>query len=92
MSPVVKIIIVFVAVVFSLKLKSPLGVSLFAGSIVLGLWLGMPLDALGCSVLVGLFDPPNLVLLLIVALIIMLSAVMQETKQLRKLVAEVLMQ
>jgi len=89
MSPVAKIVIVFLAVVFSLKLKSPLGVSLFAGSIVLGLWLGMPLDALGYSVLVGVFDPPNLVLLLIVIMIVLLSAVMQETKQLRKLVAAI---
>ncbi len=89
MSPVAKIIIVFLAVVFSLKLRSPLGVSLFAGSIVLGLWLEMSLDALGYSILVGVFDPPNLVLLLIVVMIVLLSAIMQETKQLRKLVAAV---
>ncbi|MBN1593840.1 MAG: DUF401 family protein [Candidatus Coatesbacteria bacterium] len=89
MSSVTKIIIIFVAVVFSLKVKSPLGVSLFVGSIALGLWLGMPLDALGFSLVAGVFDPPNLVLLLIIAEIILLSAVMQETKQLRKMVAAV---
>ncbi|HUT02301.1 MAG TPA: DUF401 family protein [bacterium] len=89
MSPVAKIVFVFFAVIFSLKLKSPLGVSLFAGSIALGLWLGMPLGALGRSTLVGMFDLPNVMLLLIVLLIVLFSAVLQETKQLRKLVAAV---
>ena len=89
MSPVAKIVFVFLAVIFSLKLKSPLGASLFAGSIALGLWLGMPVAALGRSTLVGVIDLPNLMLLLIVLLIVLFSAVLQETKQLRKLVAAV---
>ncbi|RLC47045.1 MAG: hypothetical protein DRH70_04225 [Candidatus Coatesbacteria bacterium] len=89
MSPIVKIVLVFFAVIFSLKLKSPLGLSLFAGSLALGLWLGMPLGALGRSTWAGVFDLPNLMLLLIVLLIVLFSAVLQETKQLSKLVAAV---
>jgi len=89
MPAVLKIIIVFAVVVISLKLKSPLGASLFAGAIALGLWLGMPLNMLGKSVLFGVTDPPNLVLLVIVLQIVLFSAILSETKQLRKMVAAV---
>lgn len=89
MSPVLKIIIVFVAVIVSLKLKSPLGISLFLGSIVLGLWMGMSVEAIGHSILTGITLTPNLLLLVIVVQIVLLSAVLQETKQLRKMVAAV---
>ena len=89
MPALLKIGVVFMAVVVSLKFKCPLGVSLLIGSIVLGLWFGMPAGSLVGSLVIGVLSVKSLLLLLIIGMIMTFSAVLAETKQLWEMVSAV---
>jgi uncharacterized protein len=83
---VVRVLVTFLIVV-ALSRRLPLWLSLLLGSAVIGTWFGMPPLAQGRAALAAALDPRTLSLVATVGLILVLSRLMDQTGQLRRMAA-----
>jgi hypothetical protein len=72
--------------VLVLSRKLPLFVCLFAGTVVLGIWMKMPLVDVGISILRESTSADTLLLAVVIILILVLSGFLKETGQLERIV------
>jgi hypothetical protein len=82
-----KVLIVFVLVVATLKFRVPLGLGMLCGGIAVGLWFRMSPLATIRSIALSFVDETTVTLMLIIALILLLSQSMAETGQLSRIVS-----
>jgi hypothetical protein len=85
-SPLLRVIASFIVILVLSRTKLSLGVAMFAGAVSLGLTFGMRGLSLPRGIWRGASDPGTLVLIFVVAMIIMLSNVLQSSGQLKRIV------
>lgn len=82
---IIKILFIFI-LILSLNKKFSLGVSLFSGALVLCMWLGFDFSFFIKSIFLSLKDVNTISLILIVAFILILSAIMRDYGQIQRMV------
>jgi len=82
---IVRILLVFVAILLAIRLKLSLGNAFLLGSILLGFLFGFSTRPILSSMVKSIIDPKTLSLALIVSLILVLSNSMEITGQMRRM-------
>src|SRR4030042_4650929 len=77
MPALVKVLVIFPAIVIFNRLKLDLGLSIFAGAILMGLWFHMGIWATGVVILKSLVEPMTLTITLLVVLILSMNRMME---------------
>jgi integral membrane protein (TIGR00529 family) len=85
LSPLIKLLAIFIFVIVLIRKRLSLGIALSAGSILLGLWFRLAPWQIGSSVIGSLTASRTLVLLLVVTLILILSHAMEKAGQMKRL-------
>ncbi len=86
-SPLIKLLTIFILIIVLIKQRLSLGTALTAGSILLGLWFNLPLLQIGVSVFRSLVAYRTVTLCVVIALILVLSHSMEKTGQMKRLLA-----
>ena len=84
-SPLIKLVAIFIFVIVLIRKRLSLGVALSAGSILLGLWFRLSPLQIGSSMIGSLTASRTCVLLVVVTLILILSHAMEKTGQMKRL-------
>ncbi len=84
-SPLIKVILVFLLVIILIRKRFSVGTALIVGSILLGLWFRLSPLRIGSSMIGSLIATRTVMLLLVVTLILILSHAMEETGQMKRL-------
>ena len=82
----IKIFVVFMLILVLNRLRLHLGLSLLAGSFVLGAWMGLGLSAVSKITIFCIFNMQALSLAVIVGLIMVMSKIMEDSGQMTRLV------
>jgi len=83
---VVKIFVVFSLILILNRIRLHLSLALLAGSLVLGMWMGLGLSDLGKIVFSSIISLQTLSLVMIVGLIMVMSRIMEDSGQMARLV------
>lgn len=86
--PLVKILFVFACMLLGIKFRLGIGLSILGGSVLTGLLFGIPADIWFSIAVKALLDFNLILLALIVTLIMMLSRILENTGQSRRLMNE----
>lgn len=84
-SPVIKLVAVFILVILLIKKKFSLGTALAAGSVLLGLWFNLSPLQIGASLFHSLIAYRTVILCAVVTLILVLSHSMEQTGQMKRI-------
>jgi len=84
-SPIIKLIVIFIVVIFLIRKQLSLGAALTIGSILLGLWFRLSPTKIGASILGSVLAQRTITLCAVVALILVLSHSMKRTGQLERI-------
>ena len=84
-SPLTKLIIVFIFIVVLIKKRLSLGVALVIGTVLLGLWFKLSPLQIGSSIFRSILAERTVILCIIVTLILILSHSMDKTGQMKRL-------
>jgi len=84
-SPLIKLVGIFIFVIVLIRKRLSLGVALSAGSISLGLWFRLSPWQIGASMVGSLAASRTYVLIVVVTLILILSHAMEKTGQMKRL-------
>lgn len=82
---IVRILLVFVAILLAIRIKLSLGNAFLLGSVALGLLFGYSAKPIAISIFQSVIEPKTLSLALIVSLILVLSNSMELTGQMRRM-------
>lgn len=87
--PLGKILLSFVGMLVLVRLRTPLGLAILAGSLILGLLFGMPLADWAMTSVAAPFEEKPLFLVAIIALIMILSHLLENSGQTQRLMRAV---
>ena len=85
--PLIKVLIIFVFILTLNKFRCNLGAAILLGTYFLALWFGLGIEQTGRLMILSLLSSQTLTLLAIVGLILVLSMVMEECGQMRRIVS-----
>ncbi len=84
--PLIKVLVIFVFILTLNKFRCNLGAAILLGTFFLALWFGLGIKQTGRLMVLSLLSSQTLTLLAVVSLILVLSMVMEECGQMRRIV------
>ncbi len=84
-SPLIKLLVIFVVIIVLIRIRLSLGAALTVGSVLLGLWFGLSLLKISGSMFGSLIKEQAVILYVVVTLILALSHSMEKTGQMKRL-------